>query len=100
MNKRYRVTHKNRFCIFLTVIFLILFGLIGNMTGHSQAISMTKPAYTEIMIISGDTLWDLAKEYGPADKDTRRVVHSIYKINDITADRLKPGQRILIPEYL
>jgi len=72
----------------------------GTVVGANEALSLTKPVYTEVQIISGDTLWDLAKEYGPNDRDVRKVIHAICEINDISADDIQPGQSILIPQYL
>ena len=49
---------------------------------------------------SGDTLWALAQEYGPADMDVRTVVYQICQLNGISAKDLQPGQYITIPTEL
>jgi len=100
MKKRHRIKSKFRFCLFLTIIFVISITAIGNLIGCNQAISMTIPKYEEITTIPGDTLWELAKEYGPHDQDVRRVVYAICKINSTSATELRPGQKILIPKYI
>ena len=100
MKKRYRVKSKFRFCLSLTIMLIILISITGTAIGGNQAVSLTKPTYTEIMIVNGDTLWDLAKSFGPDDQDVRKVVHAICEINDISADRIQSGQKILIPQYL
>ncbi|NLT47942.1 MAG: LysM peptidoglycan-binding domain-containing protein [Clostridiales bacterium] len=100
MKKRYRIKSKFRFCLSLTIMLIILISVTGNVIGTNQAVSMTKPVYTEIMIVNGDTLWDLAKAYGPEDQDVRKIVHAICQINDISADKIQSGQKILIPRYL
>ena len=100
MRKKHRIKSKFRFCVFLTLTMVLLISIQGNINGRNQALSLTKPVYTEIVIISGDTLWDLAKEYGPTDQDIRKVVHAICNINNISADKLQSGQTIMIPKYL
>jgi len=100
MNKRYRIKSKFRFTIFLTLVIVMIILTAGTVVGANEALSLTKPVYTEVQIISGDTLWDLAKEYGPNDRDVRKVIHAICEINDISADDIQPGQSILIPQYL
>ncbi len=100
MKKRYRIRSKFRFCLSLTIALIILISASGIVTGENQALSLTKPAYTEILVVTGDTLWDLAKAYGPDDRDIRQVVHAICKVNNISADQLQTGQKILIPQYL
>ncbi len=100
MKKRYRIKSKFRFYLFLTITFLAIIITVGTIAGYNQALSMSNPAYEEITTITGDTLWKLAKEYGPADQDVRKVVHAICRINDTSADELKAGQKILIPKFL
>ena len=100
IKKKYRIKSKFRFCAAVTIMLIILISATGNLIGENQALSLTKPAYTEIMIVTGDTLWDLAKAYGPTDRDIREVVHAICKINNTSADKIQSGQKILIPQYL
>ncbi len=100
MKMRYRIKSKFRFCLSLTILLIILISVTGTAIGENQAVSLTKPIYNEITIVNGDTLWDLAKAYGPDDQDVRKVVHVICEINDISADKIQSGQKILIPQYL
>ncbi len=100
MKKKYRIRSKFRFTLFVTVAFLIIISISGALTGNDRAESLTKPVYSQIVIESGDTLWDLAQEFGPAGKDVREVVYEICRINDISADSIYPGQTILIPAYI
>ena len=45
--------------------------------------------YNQVKVELGDTLWEIASEYGPADMDVRQVVHEICQLNDITAGQLE-----------
>ncbi|MGI6733112.1 MAG: LysM peptidoglycan-binding domain-containing protein [Anaerovoracaceae bacterium] len=100
MKKRYRIKSKFRFCLSLTILLIIIISAAGTIIGENQALSLTKPMYTEITVVTGDTLWNLAKAYGPADQDVRKIVHAICKVNNTSADKIQPGQKILIPQYL
>lgn len=100
MKKRYRIKSQLRFTIFLSMVILIAVTSVFTIMGQNQAEAMTKPVYTEVLIQNGDTLWQLAKTYGPADEDIRKVIYKICEINGITADHLQSGQSILIPKYL
>lgn len=84
----------------MTIIILMFISVTGTALGANNSESLTKPVYTEITIQSGDTLWNLAKEFGPDDEDVREVVYDICRINDISADSIYPGQTIMIPEYI
>lgn len=100
MKKKYRIKSRIRFTMFLTVAILIIISITGTAIGANNAESLTKPVYSEIIIQSGDTLWNLAQEFGPDGKDIREVVHEICIINDISAGSIYPGQIILIPAYI
>lgn len=100
MKKKYRIRSKFRFTLFLTVAILMAVSVTGTIFGANQAESLTKPVYKEIIVQSGDTLWNLAEEFGPVNQDTRKVVHAICNLNDISADSIFPGQTILIPAYI
>jgi len=45
----------------------------------------------------GDTLWQIASDFGPQDADRRQVVSIIERLNDIDAGSLQIGQVIEIP---
>lgn len=86
--------------MFLTAVMFMLISITGMFIGDNQAESLTKPVYSEIVIQYGDTLWDLAQEFGPDDKDVREIIHEICRINNISAETIYPGQTILIPAYI
>ncbi|MDK1010129.1 MAG: LysM peptidoglycan-binding domain-containing protein [Actinomycetota bacterium] len=52
---------------------------------------------TDYRVQPGDTLWEIAKEHGPADSDPRRVIAVIEKLNGIDGGLLQAGQVIEIP---
>lgn len=100
MKKQYRIKSKFRFTLFLTIAMVMVISITGTMLGENHTESLTKQTYSEIIIQSGDTLWNLAKEFGPDHKDVREVVYEICKLNDIAADSIYPGQTIRIPVYI
>lgn len=50
-----------------------------------------------VVVRSGDTLWSLAKEHGPAGVDTRAVVDWIRRENGLESALLIPGERVVVP---
>lgn len=99
MTKRYRVTSKFRFTIFMAVLILCIITVFGSLLGFNTVSSSSRNLYHQVQIESGDTLWDIAAEYGPEDSDVRKVINEICELNDITADELNAGSRIIIPVY-
>ncbi|MFR7989116.1 MAG: LysM peptidoglycan-binding domain-containing protein [Anaerovoracaceae bacterium] len=99
MRKKYRITSKFRFTLFATVLLLCLFTLIGTISGLNTVSSSSLDQYYQVQVQYGDTLWDIAAEYGPADRDIRSVIWDICEINGISAEQLTAGQRIIVPVY-
>ncbi len=52
---------------------------------------------TSYRIRGGDTLWQIAAEYGPQGMDRRAVVNVIERLNNLDAGSLQVGQVIEIP---
>lgn len=100
MKKKYRIKSKIRFTLFMTIAMLLVFSAAGTIIGANNVESLTKITYSEVKVQTGDTLWDLAQEFGPDDKDVREIVYEICKLNKISAGSIHPGQTILIPVYI
>jgi len=79
------------FIISITVVVMLL--LLASAGKASADLTDT----IDYRVKSGDTLWEIAAEYGPDGVDRRRIVASIEKINDVSAETLQAGQVIEIP---
>lgn len=97
---KYRIKSNVRFTMFLTILFLITMFGAGTVFGINDVESMNYPAYQEVQVEHGDTIWNLAKEHCPDYTDIRKLVYQICQINDIQADQLQAGQVLLIPENI
>ncbi len=53
--------------------------------------------YKNVQVERGQTLWNIAKNYSGHEKDPRKLVYQIKKINNIDNSILQPGQIIRIP---
>jgi len=95
--KKYRIANKFRFTTFVTLVILACVIITGSAMGCFTASSKDAIKYTTIQVQAGDTLWNLAREYGSTKKDVREVIYEICKLNDVTAETLQAGQYITIP---
>ena len=56
--------------------------------------------YTEIMVQSGDTLWDIAGEYATEEyADLNEYMDEIRAINSLYSDDICYGDRLIVPYY-
>lgn len=51
----------------------------------------------QVVVSTGDTLWQLAIEHGPEGIDPRRVVAHIRELNELHTASIKPGMVLHIP---
>ena len=102
MNKymvRYRITNHFRFIAFVVICIVLLTCIVNMVLGLNSAQSLTETTYFDYEISSGDTLWNIADSYMPADIDIREAIHTLCNVNNIKADDLRPGMIIQIPIY-
>lgn len=66
-------------------------GAVGNQTWRQLELSKSRVATKVHVVTSGDTLWSLARSYGINVETLARA----NRLRD--ADRLKPGQKLVIP---
>ncbi len=97
--KRLRIASKTRFTIFLSTVFVIITLIFNGISRLSFAYGTDDRSYVEMTIISGDTLWEIAKRNNPYNQDVRKIVYEIMKINDMKTANLKVGSIIKIPTY-
>lgn len=72
------------------IVVLLLLASAGNATNEVTDTF-------DYRVKSGDTLWNIAGEFGPQDADRRRIIAVIERINDVDASTLMAGQVIEIP---
>ncbi len=97
MKKRYRIKSRLRFFMSFMIILFLVLSIAANVAGSDKNGMKTKDDYVVVKVNPGDTIWNMAKLYGPEGKDIRRVVHKICLINQIGPEELRPGQELKIP---
>lgn len=79
------------FIISIVVVVVLLF--LSSAVQATGRISDTD----DYRVKPGDTLWGIAREFGPANVDIRQTVAVIKKLNGITGSEIMAGQVIEIP---
>lgn len=96
MKKRYILKNKRRFMITIAVLLSVISSVFLLSTTKTQGYSEVR--YKEIVISSGDTLWDIAAEVYGSNSDIREKVSVIRKANNMTDSEIFAGQVLLLPE--
>ena len=53
--------------------------------------------YETVTVQPGDTLWSIAERHMDDSKDIRKFIYEIKKLNNVSADTLTAGQKLMIP---
>ena len=100
INNRNKKNNKHiKKCICILVIIIAIILLINTSNSNSNSNIILEKEY----VISGDTLWSIAKSEQETNiyfkgKDIREIIGELKEINNIKDSNLKVGQEILIPK--
>lgn len=95
MFNKYRVKHKSRFIIFTVVLILLVMSAFSTITVNASGSSAN--VYETVTVQPGDTLWSIAERHMDDSKDIRKFIYEIKKLNNVSADTLTAGQKLMIP---
>ena len=93
MNRRLVLKNRRRFYTFIMLITIMLSSILFAVTVNGAD---TNNEFTTVTVEKGDTLWDLAKEYGKGG-DIRRYIYKIEKANNMTSSDIYEGDVLLLP---
>lgn len=91
-----RITNKYKFIRSMAIVIFLLIALFNTCIAKSNTEAETI-TYT---VSKGETLWSIAREYTPNNKDIRETIYEIKKINNMTDSAIYPGQEIQIKKGL
>ena len=96
MTAKFRIQNRIRFTLFVVASIILFTVTINFALDLNTASSSTKQEYTQVKVVSGDTLWSIADTYMPDNPDIRKSVYQLCQLNDINADELYAGMTILV----
>ena len=85
-----KITNKKRFIRSLIVLIFLVISLLHTSTAKTES------QVINYQIRKGQTLWSIAREYTPSNKDIRQTIYEIEQINDQDLSVIYPGQTIKI----
>lgn len=81
-----------------TVVLLLVWVFILSLTVfQGNVVSGQNQFKSEITVISGDSLWSLAREHTPRGMDIREYIDYIIYENNLTDPVVYPGQVLQLP---
>jgi hypothetical protein len=68
----------------------------GSYTSNT-VFSATVNVPKEVTVVTGDTLWGIAKAHAPKNQDIREYIYRIQKVNGLKTSVLHNGQKLILP---
>ena len=88
-----KIKDMNKFKVFCFVTVLVVLTILQVKSIYSY----NYPAIKSVVVVSGETLWDIARDNKAQGEDTRKYISKIETLNKIAAQDIKEGQVIKIP---
>ncbi|MFA9377192.1 MAG: LysM peptidoglycan-binding domain-containing protein [Lachnotalea sp.] len=105
MNRSARQISKQQYYIVvmtlcLTIAVIVTCGSFISIAKNNTQDSVTYKYYTSIQIHSGDTLWDLSKDYISTEYNSiYDYINEVKRLNSLQSDNIKEGQYLTVPYY-
>lgn len=93
---KYKVVNYKRFRSFVMISAILAVLTASVLIYNITAFSLNNNTYMEIPVRDGDTIWNIAKQYGTSDS-IRHDVYRIMELNNIEDGMIYPGQVIIVP---
>lgn len=91
--KRMRITNKFKFIRTITIVIFLLIAIFNFSIAKSNQEEAEIITYT---ISQNETLWSIAKQFTPDNKDIRQTIYEIEKLNNLQNATIYAGQTIQI----
>jgi len=87
-----------RAAVLLTTVAVVVVLLLANAFAAEGQLAGDGPAKrVDHLVVTGDTLWDIAAVYTPAGEDVRHTVADIREANGLAGSVIYPGQVLQVP---
>lgn len=91
-----KLNRQRRTAVLIAAIIISVAAVFGALKiGTTEAADSTAVC---VVVKSGDTLWSLAEEYKPENKEIRQFVRKIADFNELDGLMIYEGQLIRIPQ--
>lgn len=95
--KQFTVTKQAVITLCSILGILAVYLMITAFTGNNNAVPDSPNTELTVIVTSGDTLWDIAKENNPKQKNVRDRIDEIMKYNNKSDCDIFPGEQLIIP---
>ena len=91
------LTPRGRVLVLLGLVALLYAAFaLGRAASQAAAVTAPSPSLSQTTVQPGETLWGFAQRVSP-DRDPRRVVDELRRLNRLPSGGLQSGQQLLLP---
>ncbi|CAM4382209.1 LysM peptidoglycan-binding domain-containing protein [Paenibacillus macerans] len=82
--------------VFLLVLSLTCTGVVTAFAASSDS-GRPERELEQVVVLPGDTLWEIAVEHKPQGSDTRVYIKKLIRVNGLNSSEIKAGDILFIP---
>jgi hypothetical protein len=82
--------------LFMALVLMMSIAGAVRAIGNQPSVPVARTDLT-VVVAPGQTLWDIARRYAPADRDLTGWAAEIAAYNDVDAQAVQPGTPLVIP---
>ncbi|MHB1419872.1 MAG: LysM peptidoglycan-binding domain-containing protein [Bacillota bacterium] len=93
---RKRGVHRRNSRLMIAILLMAIVTVGITALSKSEAAVGMEDRYVHVVVKEGDSLWAIARMYGPRGEDIRKTVWALRRDNDLAAGIVYPGQIIKV----
>lgn len=91
------IVSKTRFVTASVLTLILLSMFFSYLTGSEISSAESLKTYKTIIVVQGDTLWEIAKTNKSENQDIREFIFKIRTENNLNSETIYPGQKLTLP---
>lgn len=79
------------------VVCFVFGALVHAWSGNDEVQAATAQPNEQIVVLPGDTLWNIAEEHAPRGSNIRQYIQKLKRVNDLDDSPIHAGQILILP---
>lgn len=93
-----RLQYHNRMIKIVVLFVFIMITTTGMVTAFASSNNESgHESYESVIVMPGDTLWEIAVDHKPRGEDTRVYIDAIKRVNHLKVSSIQAGDTLLLP---
>jgi hypothetical protein len=79
------------------IVCFVLGAFVHAWTGNDEVQAANAQPNEQIVVLPGDTLWNIAEEHAPRGSNIRQYIQKLKRVNGLDGSSIQAGQILILP---